>query len=158
MDRVPMTPEGHRALQAELKHHLEVLRPKIVKDIEEARAHGDISENSEYEDAKHRQGLCEARVGDLKGQLARADIINIEDMEPSDRVVFGATVQLEDLDTEETVSYRIVGVDQADVAKGMISFSSPIGRALIGKRVDDEVLVITPGGRRSFAVTDVQYK
>lgn len=158
MDRVPMTPEGHKALQEELKHHLEILRPKIVKDIEEARAHGDISENSEYEDAKHRQGLCEARIGDLKGKLARAEVIHIEEMEPSTRVVFGTTVELEDLDTEEAVSYRIVGVDQADVGKGMISFSSPIGRALIGRSVDDEVVVETPRGRRAFVVTDVHYK
>ncbi len=158
MDRVPMTPEGHVALQAELKRHLEVLRPQIVKDIEEARAHGDISENSEYEDAKHRQALCEGRIAELKGKLARAEIIRMEELEPSDRVVFGTTVELEDQETEETVTYRIVGVDEADVSRGMISFSSPIGRALIGRSVDEEVRVVTPGGTRSFVVVDVHYR
>lgn len=157
MDRVPMTPEGHRALEAELKRHLEELRPQIVKDIEEARAHGDISENSEYEDAKHRQALCEGRIAELKGKLARAEIIRMEDLEPSDRVVFGTTVELEDQETEETVRYRIVGVDEADVSRGMISFSSPIGRALIGRSVGDEVQVRTPGGLRSFIIVDVHY-
>ncbi len=158
MDRVPMTPEGHAALQAELKRHLEVLRPQIVRDIEEARAHGDISENSEYEDAKHRQALCEGRIGELKGKLARAEVIRIEELEPSERVVFGTTVELEDLETEEVVAYRIVGVDEADVAEGKISFSSPIGRALIGRSIDDEVQVQTPGGVRNFVVTDVRYE
>ncbi|RME26620.1 MAG: transcription elongation factor GreA [Deltaproteobacteria bacterium] len=158
MDRVPMTPEGHRALEAELKRHLEELRPQIVKDIEEARAHGDISENSEYEDAKHRQALCEGRIAELKGKLARAEIIRMEDLEPSDRVVFGTTVELEDQETEETVRYRIVGVDEADVSRGMISFSSPIGRALIGRSVGDEVQVRTPGGLRSFIIVDVHYQ
>ena len=157
MDRVPMTPEGHAALQAELKHHLEVLRPKIVKDIEEARAHGDISENSEYEDAKHRQALCEGRIGELKGKLARAEIIRVSEMKPSTRVVFGTTVVLEDQDSDETVKYRIVGVDEADVNQGKISHSSPIGRALIGRSVDDEVSVETPRGKRSFVITNVLY-
>ncbi|MCK6505995.1 transcription elongation factor GreA [Myxococcota bacterium] len=158
MDRVPMTPEGHAALQAELKHHLEVLRPKIVKDIEEARAHGDISENSEYEDAKHRQALCEGRIGELKGKLARAEVIRVSEMQPSPRVVFGTTVVLEDQDSDEVVTYRIVGVDEADVGQGKISFNSPIGRALIGRNVDDEVMAETPRGRRTFVITNVHYK
>lgn len=158
MDRVPMTPEGHAALQAELKHHLEVLRPKIVRDIEEARAHGDISENSEYEDAKHRQGLCEGRIGEIKGKLARAEVIRVSEMEPSGRVVFGTTVMLEDQDSDEAVTYRIVGVDEADVGQGKISFSSPIGRALIGRSVDDQVTAETPRGRRTFVITNVSYK
>jgi len=158
MNRMPMTPEGHAALQAELKRHLEVLRPKIVKDIEEARAHGDLSENSEYDDAKHRQGICEAKIADFRGQLALADVVDIKDVQPSDRVVFGTTVVLEDLDTEETITYRIVGLSQADVLNGMISYSSPIGRALIGKCIDDEVTVVTPGGRRLLAITDVKYQ
>ncbi|MCB9778365.1 MAG: transcription elongation factor GreA [Alphaproteobacteria bacterium] len=157
MDRTPMTPEGHAALQAELKHHLEVLRPQIVRDIEEARAHGDISENSEYEDAKHRQGLCEGRIAELKGKLASAEVISIDDLEASDKVVFGVTVEMEDQETDEHVRYRIVGTDEADVAGGKISFSSPIGKALIGRRVDDEVVVQTPGGKRTFVITDVIY-
>lgn len=158
MDRVLMTPEGHAALHAELKHHLEVLRPQIVRDIEEARAHGDISENSEYEDAKHRQSLCEGRIHELKARLARAEIIRIEELEPSDKVVFGVLVELEDQESDEIVRYRIVGVDEADVNAGKISYNSPIGRALIGKSVEDEVAVETPGGRRSFVIVDVVYE
>ncbi len=158
MDRVPMTPEGHAALTTELKHILEVLRPGIVRDIEEARAHGDISENSEYEDAKHRQSLCEARMIDLKSKIARAEVIRIADMPHSDRIVFGTTVHLEDLDSDEKVVYRIVGVDEADVAQGRISFSSPLGKALIGRSVDDEIVVETPRGRRTVVVVAVEYK
>jgi len=157
-ERVPMTPAGHAALTAELKRHLEVLRPKIVRDIEEARAHGDLSENSEYDDAKHRQGLCEGRIAEIKSKLGRAEVIRVEDIPPSERVVFGTTVQLEDLDSEEKVSYRIVGVDEADVGQGKISFSSPIGKALIGRNIDDEVRVETPRGRRAFVITHVDYK
>ena len=157
IDRVLMTPEGHAALHAELKHHLEVLRPRIVRDIEEARAHGDISENSEYEDAKHRQSLCEGRIGELKAKLGRAEIIRIQDLPASDRVVFGASVEMEDLESGDTARYRIVGVDEADVARGRISYNSPIGRALIGKSVDDEVAVETPRGRRAFVITAVHY-
>ena len=157
-DRVPMTPAGHAALTIDLKHQLETVRPQIVRDIEEARAHGDISENAEYEDAKHRQSLCEGRIADLKGKLARAEIIRVEEMKPSERVVFGTRVFLEDLDSDEQVSYRIVGVDEADVSKGMISFSSPIGRALIGRSIDDEVAVETPRGRRAFVITHVDYQ
>ena len=158
MDRVPMTPEGHAALTTELKHILEVLRPGIVRDIEEARAHGDISENSEYEDAKHRQSLCEARMIDLKSKIARAEVIRIADMPHSDRIVFGTTVHLEDLDSDEKVVYRIVGVDEADVAQGRISFPSPVGKALIGRSVDDEIVVETPRGRRTVVVVAVEYK
>lgn len=158
MDRVPMTPEGHAALQAELKHILEVLRPSIVRDIEEARAHGDISENSEYEDAKHRQSLCEGRLAELKAKLARAEVIRAEDVGESDRIVFGARVVLEDLDSEERFTYQIVGVDESDVSQGKISYSSPLGKALIGRSVDDEIKVDTPRGRRTVVVVSVEYR
>lgn len=158
MDRVPMTPEGFAALTSELKHILEVLRPGIVRDIEEARAHGDISENSEYEDAKHRQSLCEARMNDLKSKIARAEVITVSQLQRSDRVVFGTTVHLEDANSEEKLVYRIVGVDEADVGQGRISFSSPLGRALIGRSVDDEIVVETPRGRRTVVVVAVEYK
>ena len=157
MQRHPMTPEGHKKLTATLKHLKEVVRPQIVKDIEEARAHGDLSENSEYEDAKERQSLTEGRVRDLESKLAASEIIDVTKLEASDRVVFGTTVCLEDLETEEECKYRIVGEDESDVKQGLISVLSPIARALIGREVDDEVTVRAPGGDRKFVITDVLY-
>ena len=158
MQRHPMTPEGHKQLTVTVKHLKEVVRPQIVKDIEEARAHGDLSENSEYEDAKDRQSLTEGRVRDLESKLAAAEIIDITKIEPSDRVVFGVTVLEEDLTTEEESEYRIVGEDEADVKKGLISVRSPIARALIGREVDDEVTVKAPSGDRKLVITEVLYK
>lgn len=157
MDRVPITPEGAIRLQAELAHLKEVVRPKIVRDLEEARAHGDISENSEYEDAKHRQALCEGRIGELSSQLALLEIIDVTKLPPSDRVVFGCTVSLEDQETSETVTYRIVSIYEVDAKAGLISLTSPIGRAMMGKRLDDEVAVQTPRGIRRFIINDVKY-
>ncbi len=157
MQRYPMTPTGHALLVAELKRLKEVVRPQIVLDIEEARAHGDISENSEYEDAKHRQSLCEGRTRELGSKIAAAEIIDVTQIEPSDRVIFGVTVEMEDLDTEDELRYQIVGEDYADVKEGRISVKSPIGRALIGKEVDDEITVHTPRGVRKFVITEVHY-
>ena len=157
MQRHPMTPEGHKKLSATLKHLKEVVRPQIVKDIEEARAHGDLSENSEYEDAKERQSLTEGRVRDLESKLAASEIIDVTKLEVSDRVVFGTTVCLEDLETEEECRYRIVGEDESDVKEGLISVVSPIARALIGREVDEEVTVRAPGGVRRFLITEVLY-
>lgn len=158
MQRHPMTPEGHKWLTDTVKHLKEVVRPQIVKDIEEARAHGDLSENSEYEDAKERQSLAEGRVRDFESKLAAAEVIDITKIEPSDRVVFGVTVLVEDLTTEEESTYRIVGEDEADVKKGLISVRSPIARALIGREVDDEVTVKAPSGDRKLVITEVLYK
>ena len=157
MQRHPMTPEGHKKLTATLKHLKEVVRPQIVKDIEEARAHGDLSENSEYEDAKERQSLTEGRVRDIESKLAASEIIDVTKLEVSDRVVFGTTVCLEDLETEEECRYRIVGEDESDVKEGLISVVSPIARALIGREVDEEVTVRAPGGVRRFLITEVLY-
>jgi transcription elongation factor GreA len=157
MQRHPMTPEGHKKLSETLKHLKEVVRPQIVKDIEEARAHGDLSENSEYEDAKERQSLTEGRVRDMESKLAASEVIDVTKMEPSDRVVFGTTVLVEDVETEEESRYRIVGEDESDVKAGLISVLSPIARALIGREVDDEVTVRAPGGDRKLVITDVQY-
>ena len=157
MDRVPITPAGATRMQAEVQYLKEVLRPKIVRDIEEARAHGDISENSEYEDAKHRQGMCEGKIAELTSQLARIEIIDVTRLPKSGRVVFGSTVELEDTETSEIVNYQIVGVFEADVKLGLISVSSPIGKALIGKNKDDEVTVQTPKGTRRFVINDVRY-
>ena len=153
-----MTPIGYQRLRDELRALREIHRPKIVRDIEEARAHGDISENSEYEDAKHRQGLCEARVRDVETKLALAEVIDVAKLDPSDRVVFGVTVVLEDLESEEQVRYRIVGVDEADVRQGLISIVSPLARALVGKSIGDEIVVQVPGGTRRFAITSVEYE
>ena len=153
-----MTPAGHTAVVAELKELKEITRHKIVRDIEEARAHGDISENSEYEDAKHRQALCEGRILELEGKVAAAEIIDVKKLEVSDRVVFGVTVNLEDLETEDVHTYTIVGTDEADVKAGKISVTSPLGRALVGKEAGEEVAVQTPRGVRRFAIEEVHYQ
>lgn len=158
MHRVPMTPAGHAALKAELKHIKEVVRYQIVKDIEEARAHGDISENSEFEDAKHRQSLNEGRIRELEAKLSAAEVIDVTRIPASDRVIFGTTVNLTDLNTDEEVIYTIVGTDEADVKLGKISVSSPIGRALVGREAGDEVTVQAPGGARKYVIDEVHYK
>jgi transcription elongation factor GreA len=158
MDRVPITPAGAQRLQQELAHLKEKLRPSIVRDIEEARAHGDISENAEFEDAKHRQALCEARIAELSGQLALLEVIDVRRLPASDRVVFGTTVVLLDQESEEEVTYRVVGNYEADARAGLISVTSPIGRALIGRCKDDEVVVQTPRGTRRFVISEVHYR
>jgi transcription elongation factor GreA len=158
MQRHPMTPAGHEKLIEDLRYLKEVARPKIVRDIEDARAHGDISENSEYEDAKERQAHCEGRILELTGRIAAAEIIDIKKVAPSERVIFGTTVVVEDEQSEEQARYRIVGEDEADVKQGLLSVTSPIARALIGKNLGDEVSVETPKGARRFTITDVLYE
>ena len=158
MNRNPVTPEGYQAMVEELQHLKSVERPKIVRDIEEARAHGDISENSEYEDAKERQSLCEGRINELENRVATAEIIDVTKLNVSDRIVFGCTVKVEEISTEENSCYKIVGELEADVNNGKISFKSPLGRALIGKEEGDEVTVVTPGGKRLFEVIEVSYE
>ncbi len=155
MRRIPITPRGFEKLKAELKHLKEVERYKIVRDIEEARAHGDISENAEFEDAKHRQALCEGRIRELETKLSRIEVVDPRKLEPNGRVLFGTTVVLEDCDTEEELRYSIVGEDEVDLKNNRISVASPLGRALLGRSVDDEVEVRTPGGTRTFVVLDV---
>ena len=158
MTRYPVTPEGYEALVAELKHHKEVLRPQIVRDIEEARAHGDISENSEYEDAKERQALCEGRIAELEGRVAAAEVIDITRLPENDRVVFGATVTIENTKSGEVRTWRIVGEDEANVEGGMISYKSPLGKALIGKNEGDEAEVPAPSGKQSWEIVEVRYR
>ncbi|MEN0062453.1 MAG: transcription elongation factor GreA [Myxococcota bacterium] len=157
MTRNPVTPEGYAALVAELKRQKEVVRPQIVRDIEEARAHGDISENSEYEDAKERQALCEGRIQDLEGKVASAEVIDIKKLTEEDRVVFGATVTIANAEGAER-TWRIVGADEADVDSGTISFESPLGRALIGRSEGDEAIVPAPSGRQVWEIVEVQYR
>jgi transcription elongation factor GreA len=158
MQRNPITPEGHARLDAEVKHAKRVLRPAVVKAIEEARAHGDLSENAEYDTAKDRQGLLEARIVHLETTLATAEIIDVTEMPVSDRVIFGTTVTLTNLQTDEEVKYRVVSDYEADVKKGLISYASPLGRAVIGREVGEEVKLETPGGQREYEIVDVDYK
>jgi transcription elongation factor GreA len=157
-NRIPMTPVGYKKVTDDLRRHKEVLRPQVVKDIEEARAHGDISENSEFEDAKERQALIEGRIRELESTVSMAEIVDISKVQPSDRVIFGVTVELEDGDTGDVSKYRIVGTEEADAKAGLISYTSPIGKALIGRKVGDEVRVEAPKGSRTFVINEVLYK
>ncbi len=157
VDKVPMTVEGHAELEKELQHRKSVERPRIIQAIAEARAHGDLSENAEYHAAKEAQGLNEARVSDLEDKLSRADVIDVTKLS-GERVVFGATVELVDEDTEEEVVYKIVGEYEADVKLGKISVTSPIARALIGKTIGDVAEVRTPGGTRSYEILSIAFK
>jgi transcription elongation factor GreA len=152
-----VTPEGYEALCLELRRQKEVVRPGIVRDIEEARAHGDISENSEYDDAKERQSLCEGRIAYLEGVVAGAQIIDIAKLPRNGRVVFGTTVNLEDPETGEERTYRIVGDTETNVEAGDISFKSPLAKAMIGKDEGEEVTVQTPGGVKRWEIVEVMY-
>lgn len=152
-----MTAEGHAAMMDEVKHLKSVERPRIIKAIEEARSHGDLSENAEYHAAKEQQGWTEARVAELEDKLSRAEIIDISKLS-GDVVKFGAKVTLIDEETEEKTAYQIVGEFEADVKKGKISVSSPIARAIIGKKKGDSVEVNTPGGGKSYEIAKVAWK
>ncbi len=157
MQRYPMTPAGYRKLQEPLKHLKEVERPKNIREIEEARAHGDLSENAEYDAAKERQGFLEAKIRELESKLALAQVVDPARLS-GDRVKFGATVTLLDLDTDTEVTYTIVGEDESDIQRGRISYTSPVARALIGKEEGDDVEVRTPKGIRSYEILKVEYK
>lgn len=153
---VPMTPEGYQRLQEELRNLIRVERPKVIQDIAEARAHGDLSENAEYDAAKERQGFVEGRIAEINGKMARAQVISAVDI-ATDKVVFGATVKLFDVEAENEVSYRIVGEDEADIKQGLISINSPVAKALIGHRADDEVHIKVPSGTRIYEIIEIQY-
>lgn len=152
-----MTAEGHSAMMDEVKHLKSVERPRIIKAIEEARSHGDLSENAEYHAAKEQQGWTEARVAELEDKLSRAEIIDISKLS-GDTVMFGAKVTLIDEETDDKTAYQIVGEFEADVKKGKISVSSPIARAIIGKKKGDSVEVNTPGGGKSYEIAKVSWK
>ncbi|WP_017672559.1 transcription elongation factor GreA [Blastomonas sp. AAP53] len=154
VDKLPMLQEGYEKLSRELKM-LKEERPLIVEAIEEARAHGDLSENAEYHAAKERQGQVEATIGDLEGKLSRAQIIDPTTLS-GDKIVFGATVTLLDED-DKPVKYQIVGEAEADARKGRISYSSPLGRALIGRQLDDEVEVSVPSGDKFYLVSKIEF-
>lgn len=156
-DKLPMTIRGKAMLEAELKKLLLEERPSVIRAIEEARAQGDISENAEYESAKERQGMIEGRIAEIQGKIAGAEVVDTSSIK-SDRIVFGAFVVIVDTETEEEFSYQIVGVDEADVKKGMISILSPLARALIGKKAGDTVTVQSPKGDKEFEIISFEYK
>jgi transcription elongation factor GreA len=154
---VPITLRGIEALRAELKHLKSVARPEVVAAIAEARAHGDLKENAEYHAAKEQQSFIEGRVNQLEGIVATAEVIDVASLSQDGRVVFGVTVELLNIDTEETVHYQIVGDYEADIKLNRVSISSPIARALIGKEIDDIAIVKAPSGAIEYEIVSVQY-
>ncbi len=157
MQRTPMTLPGAEALQEELTQLKTVERPSVVAAIAEARAHGDLKENAEYHAAREQQGMLEARIRDLEAKLSNVQVIDVSQLSQDGRIVFGVTVELLNIETDETVCYQIVGVDEADLSQGKISVGTPIVRALIGKQEGDEVLVQAPGGDVDYEVVAVRY-
>ena len=154
MERTPITIQGYENLKNELARLKTVERPENIKAIEEARAHGDLSENAEFDAAKDRQGFIEGRINELTYKIASADVIDPETLS-SDTVVFASRVILENVDTEESVEYQIVGPDESDIEKGMISVTSPLGRAMVGKKEGDEITVQAPGGKRCYELLEI---
>lgn len=157
MNKVPMTVEGAEALREELERLKKVDRPRIVQAIAEAREHGDLKENAEYHAAREQQGFCEGRIQEIEGKLASAQVIDISQLPPGDKVIFGTTVTILNLDTDETVTYKIVGDDEANVKINKISVNSPIARGLIGKEVGDVAVIRTPGGDVEYEIGEVKY-
>lgn len=154
MERIPVTKEGFEILKKELENLKKVERPQNIKAIEEARAHGDLSENAEYAAAKDRQGFIEGRINELEFKLANIDIIATDKL-PKDRAVFGSKVVLENIETGEDVSYQLVGPDESDIENGRISVSSPLGKAIIGRKPGDELSFQVPGGRRTYELVEI---
>jgi transcription elongation factor GreA len=157
MSKIPLTVNGAEKLRAELHDLKSVKRPQIIAAIAEARAHGDLSENAEYAAAKERQSFIEGRIAEIEGKLSNAQIIDPAMLDADGRCVFGATIELEDMTSGDSVTYQIVGDDEADIKAGKISISSPIARALIGKSEGDVADVQAPGGVRSFEIIEVKY-
>lgn len=156
MKRFPITPEGYKKMHEELNHLKNVMRPSVIKDIAEARAHGDLSENAEYSAAKEKQGFIEAKIADFEAKMALAEVID-NTKNASDKVQFGAEVTLMDDENQKEIQYQIVGEYEADLNKGKISLSSPLAKALIGKGVKDEVEVHTPKGVRYYEIMKIKY-
>lgn len=157
MNKVPLTVRGAEKLRVELQKLKSVERPRVVAAIAEARAHGDLKENAEYHAAREQQGFIEGRILEVEAKLANAQVIDVTKLNPGGKVVFGSTVALVDVATDEEITYQIVGEDEADIKEGLISVSSPIARALIGKMEGDEVVVQAPGGTREYEVLSVRY-
>ena len=158
MSKVPLTVSGAEKLRAELHRLKTIERPAVIAAIAEARSHGDLSENAEYDAAKERQGFVEGRIQEIEGKLSNAQIIDPSLLDADGRCVFGATVEIEDQDSGEAVTYQIVGEDEADIKTGKLSVASPMARALIGKYAGDVAQVQAPGGMREFEIIDVRYE
>ncbi len=158
MSKVPLTAKGAEKLRTELEELKRVARPKVIKAIAEARAHGDLKENAEYHAAREQQGFIEGRIKDIEGKLSHAQVIDVTTINAGGKVVFGATVDLIELDNDEEFTYQIVGDDEADIKHGLISVSSPIARALIGKSEGDDIFLQTPNGPREFEILEVRYE
>jgi len=154
---VPFTRESYEALQEELKRLIREERPKVIQEIAEARGHGDLSENAEYEAAKNRQSFIEGRIKELQDKLARAYVVDLSNLKP-DKVVFGATVTIYDTSADEEITYKIVGEDESDIRLGKISCTSPVGKALIGLKLDDSVKIKVPSGVKEFEIVDIRYE
>ena len=157
MNKEPITVNGLKNLKSELEDLKNVQRPKVVEAIAEARSHGDLKENAEYHAAKEQQALIESRVIAINDLIARANVIDVTKIENDGKVIFGSTVKLEDLDTNKTISYKLVGQDEADIKKNLVFFKSPIGKALIGKDKGEMLTVNTPSGEKNFEILDVDY-
>ena len=156
-DRVPMTKEGEARLREELKKLKSEDRPQVIAAIAEAREHGDLKENAEYHAAREQQGFIEGRIQEIEGKLGSAQVIDVTTMENTGKVIFGTTVHLVNVDTDEEVTYQIVGEDEADIKKGKLSISSPIARALVGKDEGDVVAIRVPSGTVEYEITEVEY-
>ena len=157
MTLYPMTAHGAEMLRAELKELESVTRPEIIASIATAREHGDLKENAEYHAAREQQSFCEGRIQDIEGKLSNAQVIDVTKLENTGKVIFGTTVRLLNCDTDEEITYKIVGDDEADIKNNLISVGSPIARGLIGKVVDDVAIITTPKGKVEFEILEVQY-
>ncbi|QIM65107.1 transcription elongation factor GreA [Frederiksenia canicola] len=157
MKQIPMTVRGAELLRDELEFLKNVRRPEIINAIAEAREHGDLKENAEYHAAREQQGFCEGRIQEIEGKLGNAQIIDVTKMPNNGKVIFGTTVTLLNVDSDEEVTYRIVGDDEANIKEGLISVNSPIARGLIGKEIDESVAIQTPGGKVEFEIINVEY-
>lgn len=157
MKQIPMTVRGAELLREELDFLKNTRRPEIIKAIAEAREHGDLKENAEYHAAREQQGFCEGRIQEIEGKLANCQVIDVTKLPNNGKVIFGATVVLVNVDTDEEVTYQIVGDDEADIKAGLISVNSPIARGLVGKELDDSVTIATPGGSVEFEILEVNY-
>ncbi len=157
MNKIPLTVTGANKLRDELEQLKSVIRPRIIAAIAEAREHGDLKENAEYHAAREQQSFAEGRIAEIEGKLSNANIIDVTKMDANGKVIFGATVEIEDIDSGKVVTYQIVGEDEADIKEGRISVGSPIARALIGKEEEDVVTVKAPGGEIEYEILSIQY-
>jgi len=158
VNKVPMTVRGAELLREELKRLKSEDRPAVIRAIAEARAHGDLKENAEYHAAKEQQGFIEGRIAEIESKLSNIQEIDVTAIDAKGKVVFGSTVELLDVDSDQEIAYKIVGEDEADIKTGLISYTSPIARALIGKTIGDEVCVTAPGGDRNYEIIEIRYE